>query len=110
MEFEELKSGHEYVFTVTDYYDGPRKGVANLGGAPHFYECILDETKNDYTEVFYLTPLDSQSRQLATEDWEIWRRWESAFHKSDADIGTHPALLHEAIRHAELKVILDKVL
>ncbi len=110
MNFEELKSGYEYVFTVIEYYDGPRKGVANLQEKPHFFECILDETTNDYTEMFYLTPLDSHSFQLAIEDWEIWRRWESAFLKGDADTGTHPALSHEAMRRAELKVILDKVL
>jgi hypothetical protein len=110
MKFEELKSGYEYVFTVIEYHDGPRKGVANLGGAPHSFECIFSETKDDYTEVFYLTALDSESFQLAIEDWEIWQGWEFAFHKGDVDVGTHPALPDEAIRQAELKGILDKVL
>ena len=110
MKFEELKPGYEYVFAVIDYYDGPRKGVANLQRKPHFFECIFDEATEDYTEEFFLTPLDFEGFQAAKDDWEIWRRWESAFHEGETDIGTHPSLPHEAIRHAELKVILDKIL
>jgi hypothetical protein len=75
MNSEELKPGYEYVFTVTEYFDGPRKGIANYQGNPHFYECIFDEVKDDYSGVFQLTPLDSETLKLAMEDWEIWRRW-----------------------------------
>jgi hypothetical protein len=32
----QLKPDFEEVFTVTDYYDGPRKGIANVRGKPHF--------------------------------------------------------------------------
>lgn len=110
MNSEQLKPGYECVFTVTEYYDGPRKGIANYQGKPHFYECIFDEAKDDYSELFRLTPLDSEAFQVAMEDWEIWRKWEFAFHGGKTGIGTHPALPHEAERHAELKSILDKVL
>ncbi len=71
---------------------------------------LFDETADSYSESFLLTPLDSESFQLAMEDWEIWRRWEDAFHSGKADISTHPALPHEARRHAELKQTLDKSL
>ena len=57
MKTEELKAGYEHVFTVTDYYDGPRKGIANYHGQPHFYECIFDEEKVGYLELFRLTAL-----------------------------------------------------
>jgi len=107
---EELKPGYERVFTVTDYYDGPRKGIANHQGEPHFYECIFDEAKDDYLQLFRLTPVDAQTFQLALEDWSIWQRWEVAFHAGKADTSTHPALRQDANRHAELKQILDKSL
>jgi hypothetical protein len=29
----------EPVYTITDWYEGPRRGVANLEGAPYYYEC-----------------------------------------------------------------------
>ena len=38
----ELKRGYEHVHTVLDYYDGPRKGVADFDGQPHLYDCIFD--------------------------------------------------------------------
>jgi hypothetical protein len=107
---DELRPGYEAVFTVTDYHDGPRKGIANFQGQPHFYECIFDDAKDDYLESFRLTPLDKETFQLAMEDWNIWRRWESAFHSGKTDQSTHPALTNEAARHEELKRILDGLL
>ena len=106
----ELKPGYEFVHTVTDYYDGPISGIANYQGKPHFYEGTFDESKDEYSDLFYLEPLSSETFQLAMEDWGIWERWEFAYHSGKADISTHPALPHDARRHAELKEILDKVL
>jgi hypothetical protein len=80
MSVADVKPGYEKVFTVTDYYDGPRQGVANFKGEPHFYDCIFDETRNDYSNLYQLTPVSPQVFDLAMEDWAIWERWESAFH------------------------------
>jgi hypothetical protein len=99
-----LKLGYEYVHTVTDYYDGPRKGIANYQGRPHLYECV------NYSELFWLAPVESETFQLAMEDWTIWQRWELAYHTGKTELDTHPALPHESARHVELQGILDKVL
>jgi len=107
---EGLKPGYEYVHTVTDYYDGPRKGIANYQGRPHLYECVFDEIKGNYSELFSLAPVDSETFQLAMEDWTIWQRWEPAYHSGKTELDTHPALPHESARHAELQGILEKVL
>jgi hypothetical protein len=110
MTSERLKPGYEYVHTVTDYYDGPRKGIANYQGRPHLYECVFDEIKDNYSELFSLAPVDSETLQLAMEDWAIRRRWELAYHSGKTERDTHPALPQESARHAELQGILDKVL
>ena len=47
-----------------DYYDRPRKGIANYRGQPHLYECIFDEEKDDYSELFQLTPLPNDIFRL----------------------------------------------
>jgi hypothetical protein len=107
---EQTKTGYEQVFTVTDYYDGPRKGIANYHGQPHLYECVFDQAKDDYSELFQLTPVPADVFQLAMEDWNIWRRWETAFHAGQTDISTHPALPHDTHRHAELKRTLESSL
>jgi len=58
---------------VMDYYDGPRKGVANFRGQPHFYDCIFDERNDEYSDLYHLTPLSQRIFELAKEDWAIGR-------------------------------------
>lgn len=106
----ELKPGYEEVFTVTDYYDGPRQGIANYIGVPHFYECIFDENKQNYSDLFRLTPLEPSVFQLAMESWSIWERWESAFRAGRANRDSHPALPEDRPRYEELERVLDSVL
>lgn len=106
----EAVSGYETVFTVTDYYDRPRKGLANYQGKPHFYECVFDENQDEYSDQYRLTPVDEETFRLAMEDWEIWRRWEIAFHTGKADTNSHPALPEDLPRHQELRRILDPAL
>ncbi len=103
-------SGYETVFIVTDYYDGPRKGLANYQGNPHFYECVFDEGQDEYSDQYRLTPIDDETFKLAMEDWEIWRRWKIAFHAGKADINSHPALPEDRLRHEELRRVLDPAL
>lgn len=110
MKTDDLQPGYERVFTVTDYYDGPRKGIANYNGHPHFYECVFDEAKDDYSELFRLTPLDGEIFRLAIEDWQIWERWQLAFLGGKATMDSHLALPEDAARHAELRIFLEKSL
>ena len=100
------QSGFEEVFTVTDYYDGPRQGIANFLGSPHFYDCIFSDQKQDFTSVYHLTPVTDQILQLALEDWAIWKRWECAFRSGSTGADTHPALPEDAVRHREIEALV----
>lgn len=93
-----------------DYYDGPRKGVANFRGQPHFYDCMFDEATDDYSDLYHLTPLSQSILELAKEDWAIWTRWEAAFHSGKATVESHPALPQDRARHEEIRAILDSAL
>jgi hypothetical protein len=110
MSSAELMPQYERVYTVLDYYDGPRKGVADFEGQPHLYECIFDEAKGNYSDSFLLMPIDGESFRLALEDWAIWQRWELAYHTGQADLSTHPALPNERKRHDEVQTILQNAL
>jgi hypothetical protein len=35
-----MEQKFEKVYTVTDFYDGPRGGIANFRGHPHVYESL----------------------------------------------------------------------
>jgi hypothetical protein len=107
MSVPELDPGYEEVFTVTDYYDGPRQGVASFKGEPHFYDCIFDEARSDYSSLYRLTPISSHIFDLAREDWAIWERWESAFPAGSTTRETYPALPEERVRHEEIRAVLD---
>ena len=96
-------SRFEDVFTETDYYDGPRQGVANFGGFPHFYDCVFSNERQDYTNHYRLTRIKTETFQLALEDWAIWLRWEKAFKAGQTTLETHPALPQEAARHVEIE-------
>jgi len=110
MKEENLSPGYETVFTVTEYSDWPRNGIANYQGAPHLFEWVSNEAKEHDSKLFRLMPLSAEVFQLAIEDWEIWRRWLVAFYEKKTDISTRPALSIDISRHAELKRILDGAL
>ena len=97
----------DIVYTVTDWYDGARAGVAELSGKPHYYECQFDESKHDWSDVYLLKPLGEETFRLAMEDWDIWLRWEAAFHEGRTTHETHPALPEDRARHDELAYALS---
>jgi hypothetical protein len=82
----------ERVYTVHDYYDRPRSGIANFGGRPHYYSCEWDKAADDYADSFTLVSIDEETLDLALEQWAIWKEWEVAFHKGQRHRESHPAL------------------
>lgn len=96
----------ETVYTVTDWYDGPREGIADFNGMPHLYQWQFDNAKDDWADTLLLTPVDEETFRLALEDWAIWVRWEQAFFEGQATQETHPALPEDQARHGELQRLL----
>lgn len=97
----------EVVHTVTDWNDGPRRGVADHQGRPHLFESQWTDREDLDEDSFLLTPIDSATFALALEDWAIWRRWETAFERGETTADTHPALPEDRARHEELKQLLN---
>lgn len=95
---------YERVYAVWDYYEGPRSGVADYGGLPHHFVNEFDEDKDDYTDMFTLRPIDNTTMRLILKQWDIWRRWELAFHSSQRDKSSHPALPGQDETYAQLGI------
>jgi len=93
---------------MTDYYDGPRRGIADYRGKPHLYESRYSDIDTDQEDTFLLMPIIRDTFELALEDWAIWRRWEIAFHEGRTSADTHPALPEDRTRHDEIKQELNK--
>jgi hypothetical protein len=98
----------ERVYTIWDYYDGVRSGIADYRGVPHFYSCEWDEAADDYSDTFILKPVDSETFALALEQWKIWREWERKFALGEVLRSTHPGLAGQDERYAQLKTKLDQ--
>lgn len=101
-------SEFENVYAITDWYDGARKGVADLNGQPHYFENCWLEDKQFWSDIFLLRLIDDETFALFIEDWEIWLRWEKAFKDEKTSQETHPCLPEDKQRHIELKSILDQ--
>ena len=97
----------EPVFTLTEWYDGPRKGIACYHGKPHLYESRWSNLETDLEDTFLLMPLTAEIVALALEDWAIWKRWRAAYDRKEVTLETHPALPPERKRHNEVAVILQ---
>ena len=85
----------EQVYTVDDWYDGPRGGVADYGGVPHVYRSLyLDgETWNPDEDRFELTPISAEVLSWIIEADELFQRWQAA-----ERAGTAPACQHGEAR------------
>ena len=97
----------ETVHTMTDYYDGPRTGIADYLGHPYCYESCFSNLEDDYTDEFILQPIGKEMFCLAMENWSIWQRWESAFRKGQTTLETHPALPEDRKRRLEIDIALE---
>jgi hypothetical protein len=100
----------ERVYTVNEYYDGPRAGFADFDGVPHAYVSQWNAELDDWDEFFTLRPVSADLLALALEDWAIWARWERAYRAGETTQTTHPALPADAERLAILEPIIEQAL
>ena len=102
----------ERVYTVMDFWDGPRSGFADFDGVPHAYRSLWRDDLDDWDQdgQFALGPVSPDLLAIALEDWEIWRRWEEAYYADKVGLSTHPALPEDHARHIELAPIIERAL
>jgi hypothetical protein len=104
------RHGYDDVLSVYEYHDGPRKGIANFHGVPHYFECVFDDKSDEYSDRYLLTRLDQQALKAGMENWEIFLRWRTAFDSGKAGRETHPALPPDKNQYDETRRTLDNAL
>ena len=62
----------EKVITINDWWDGPLLGLAYYNGFVCIYERIFDKTKDDWSNEYYLTPINSNSQNEILNEWYEW--------------------------------------
>jgi hypothetical protein len=96
------------VHIVLNYWDGPREGVADYRGTPHYFRALFDEKRDEWSDVFLLSPLDLVTYRLLIERNEIWQRWLEAYETGATTIDSHPALPQDTNRSKELDEIIER--
>jgi hypothetical protein len=98
----------DQLYTIEDYYDGPREGFATFEGHPHHYKCVVDESAVDGPESFRLTPIAPEVLPLVLEAWQIWLRWKGAFEAGRTTIDSHPAVPDDKPRQEYLQSVISQ--
>lgn len=102
-----MSNDFEKVYTVTEWYDGPREGIADFNGSPHIYMTLFDGVNDDWSDILLLAPVDEETFQLALENWDIWKRWERAFYEKRVAQTVHMVLPEDEQRFQELQKLLE---
>jgi hypothetical protein len=97
----------ERVHTIWDYYDGPREGLADFHGRPHYYKNAWDEAADDWSPWYALVPIDADTLHLAMEQWAIWLAWNEKFRAGKVPLESHPGNGGQIARYDELETILE---
>ncbi|TVZ41823.1 hypothetical protein P886_1173 [Alteromonadaceae bacterium 2753L.S.0a.02] len=79
----------EKVYVENDWYDGPRKGIADFNGIPHRFVAHFDELKG-YEDTFSLFPISSEEFELEIEQWKIYLEWNKKYEAGKVKVETHP--------------------
>jgi len=95
----------EIVYSVFDYWDGPRSGVADFHEKPHFYQGIFDEATDEWLNVFHLSPVAGGVVPLTVEEWQDWYRWKHDFGQGKAVIAARPEIY---ARYAPIEGMLSQ--
>ncbi|EFC47446.1 predicted protein [Naegleria gruberi] len=102
-------SKNQLVLTMSDYYDCPLHGVANLFDQPHIYEKhgTID---NDFEPFYYLKPIyDTNFLKLLLEDWDIWVRYYDTMIRNElGPKDLHPCLAIDQERSKQVEELLKK--
>ena len=101
------------VFTVEDYYDGPRAGIANHAGQPHYYRSIYLDLPdwNPDEDRFELSPVSPEVVAAALEAADVFNRWNNTQPRTsglgipDDEFGALPA---DRARRQELTQFLER--
>jgi hypothetical protein len=67
----------ECVYTIDEWRAGPRAGVANFAGVPHFYRSVSADSEawSPDEDRFELTPLSVELFEMILEANALFRRW-----------------------------------
>ncbi|MEU0213205.1 hypothetical protein [Streptomyces canus] len=69
-----ITDGFERVIVELEWYDGPRVGLADIGGKPHYFDGY-GQYLGDEADEYRVWPASPAALELEREQWAIYVRW-----------------------------------
>ena len=98
-----IAEGFGRVLVELDWYDGLRRGLAEIDGQVHYFQCLnyVDEVEGAQYSVW---PASDDAVAMETEQWMIYVRWSRRHETGEA--GPHPGGGGVDARYDELELLL----
>lgn len=80
----------ERVYVENDWYDGPRAGIADIGGIPHRFVSNFDDSIDDWSDTFTVFPVRSEVLALEQEQWRLFVAWNRRYKSGEVGVDSHP--------------------
>jgi len=99
--------GFEPVHVELDWYDGPRAGLADINGAPHYFRAVHDHAHaGEPDDEYFVWPASETALTSEREQWAIFVEWNKHYEAGTATPESHPG--HGGIdsRYDELTMLL----
>ncbi|WP_331749858.1 MULTISPECIES: hypothetical protein [unclassified Streptomyces] len=100
-----LEAGFEQVYVENDWYDGPRSGLASIGGLPHYFESVTGYADPEEDE-FLVWPADRLTLDMEREQWSIFCAWNARYEADEVSTDTHPGSGKVDARYDALQALL----
>jgi hypothetical protein len=69
----------EQVHIEDEWYDGPRNGIADIGGRPHRFVSQWGESEDEYLGTYLLWPVAPDELVLGREQWLLFVVWNDEY-------------------------------
>ncbi|MEU6237602.1 hypothetical protein [Kitasatospora sp. NPDC047058] len=100
-----IADGFERVYAESEWYDGPREGLADIDGQPHYFHGY-DYDRADEADEYSVWPASGAAAELEREQWAIFVRWNERYEAGLAEPESHPAEGGIDARYDELEQLL----
>ncbi|MER6076168.1 hypothetical protein ABT187_47055 [Streptomyces sp. NPDC001817] len=104
-EVQLIADGFERVYVELEWYDGPRFGLADVDGKPHYFQND-DYDHADEANEYRVWPADEAAVELEREQWAIFARWNQRYEAGTVTSESHPGHGGIDARYDELTLLL----
>ncbi|MFK0013157.1 hypothetical protein [Streptomyces sp. NPDC091027] len=100
-----IADGFERVYVELEWYSGPRAGLGDVEGKPHYFQGD-DWNDVDEADEYRVWPASEAAVALEREQWAIFARWNECHEAGTVELETHPGQGGIDARYDELALLL----